>query len=240
MSILDSLLAALDCGAPVRDIRLGVFHTAVVTRRAGLAASLPRDALRQSPCMVREPGDLLDRSARELVELARSDRLLEAAVGMATLNSLLEIDESACREANAAERILEHGRGRDVAVVGHFPFLPKVREAARNLWIIEKNPRDGDRPADEAGHWLPQADVVAITGTALTNHTLDGLLAHCRPDAYVILLGDSAPLSPILFEHGVNAVAGTVVDDPETALRCVSQGATYRQIRGIRRLVMER
>lgn len=238
MTILDHLISTLDVDTPVRDIRLGVFHTAVLTRRCGLAASLPRDALRQTPPMVREPGQLLDWTAEALVGLARSEHLLEAAMGMATLNSLLEVDETACQELNASELILEKGRDRNVVVVGHFPFLPKVRDIARNLWVLEKNPREGDHPAEQAGEWIPQADVVAITGTTLTNHTLESLLPLCRPDAFVILLGDTAPLSPILFDYGITAISGTVVDEPDVVLRHISQGATYRQIRGIRRLTL--
>lgn len=238
MTILDHLISTLDVDTPVRDIRLGVFHTAVLTRRCGLAASLPRDALRQTPPMVREPGHLLDWTAEALVGLARSDHLLEAAMGMATLNSLLEVDETACQELNASELILEKGRDRNVVVVGHFPFLPKVRDIARNLWVLEKNPREGDHPAEQAGEWIPQADVVAITGTTLTNHTLESLLPLCRPEAFVILLGDTAPLSPILFDYGITAISGTVVDEPDVVLRHISQGATYRQIRGIRRLTL--
>ncbi|MDY0144563.1 MAG: DUF364 domain-containing protein [Kiritimatiellia bacterium] len=238
MTILDHLISTLDVDTPVRDIRLGVFHTAVLTRRCGLAASLPRDALRQTPPMVREPGQLLDWTAEALVGLARSEHLLEAAMGMATLNSLLEVDETACQELNASELILEKGRDRNVVVVGHFPFLPKVRDIARNLWVLEKNPREGDHPAEQAGEWIPQADVVAITGTTLTNHTLESLLPLCRPEAFVILLGDTAPLSPILFDYGITAISGTVADQPEVVLRHISQGATYRQIRGIRRLTL--
>lgn len=238
MKILEQLIAALDGNAPVRDIRQGVFHTAVVTRHCGLAASLPRDALRQTPPLVKDAGALLDKSAAELVRLAYSDSLLEAAIGMATLNSLLDVDEAACREMNAAELIMEKGRDRRVAVVGHFPFLPKVREAARELWVIEKNPREGDLGEAAAARFLPQADVVALTGTSLTNHTLEGLLALCRPEAFVILLGDTAPLSPVLFDYGVDAIAGTRVVDVAAALRGVSQGANYRQIRGVRRLTL--
>ena len=238
MTILDHLISTLDVDTPVRDIRLGVFHTAVLTRRCGLAASLPRDALRQTPPMVREPGQLLDWTAEALVGLARSEHLLEAAMGMATLNSLLEVDETACQELNASELILEKGRDRNVVVVGHFPFLPKVRDIARNLWVLEKNPREGDHPAEQAGEWIPQADVVAITGTTLTNHTLESLLPLCRPEAFVILLGDTAPLSPILFDYGITAISGTVADQPDVVLRHISQGATYRQIRGIRRLTL--
>lgn len=238
MKILDHLISVLDVGAPVQDVRQGVFHTAVVTRHGGLAATLPRDALRQAPPLVKESGSLLDRTPAELVAMARSDSILEAAIGMATLNSLLEIDESVCREWNAAELILEKGKGRNVAVVGHFPFLPKVREAAHNLWVIEKNPHEGDLGEDQAGQFIPQADVVAITGTSLTNHTLESLLALCRPAAFVVLLGDTAPLSPVLFEYGVDAISGTRVVEPEVVLRHVSQGANFRQIRGVRRLTL--
>jgi len=44
----------------------------------------------------------------------------------------------------------------------------------------------------------------------------------------------------VLFDYGVSAISGTRVIDPETVLRCVSQGATFRQIRGVRLLTMER
>lgn len=233
-------MSTLDFSASVEDIRIGMFHTAVVTRRCGLAASLPRDALRQAPPLVRTPGFLEDRSVEELARLAYSDSILEAAVGMATVNSLMTVDPEACRELNAAELILQKGEGRSVAVVGHFPFLSRVREKARRLWVIEKNPKEGDFPEDAADALIPQADVVGITGTALTNHTLEHLLALCSPRAYVVLLGDTAPLSPLFFEYGVDAVCGTIVVDIVQALRCVSQGATFRQIQGTKRLSFQK
>lgn len=85
---------------------------------------------------------------------------------------------------------------------------------------------------------MPQADVVAITGTAFTNHTIDRLLTLCSPKAFVIVLGDTSPLSPVLFEHRVDAISGTRVVDPDLVMRCVSEGANYRQIKGIRQLTM--
>jgi hypothetical protein len=42
MGILDDLMSTLDVSASVEDIRVGMFHTAVLTRRCGLAASMPR------------------------------------------------------------------------------------------------------------------------------------------------------------------------------------------------------
>ena len=67
MKILDHVISTLDLNASVRDIRQGVFHTGVLSRHCGLAATLPKDALRQSPPMVKEPGHLLDRTPEELV-----------------------------------------------------------------------------------------------------------------------------------------------------------------------------
>ena len=240
MRILDDLISTLDFDAPVRDIRQGVFHTGVLSRHCGLAATLPRDALRQRPPLVKESGSLLERSARELTELVYSESILEAAIGMATLNSLLDVDEKTLIELNAADLILERGEGKRVAIVGHFPFVPKVRQKAEKLWVIEKNPNEGDLPETEADRLLPQADVVAITGTALTNHSLEGLLRVCKPTAFVILLGDTVPLSPVLFDYGPEALSGTRVTVPALALQCISQGANFRQIKGTKRLTMMR
>ncbi len=238
MKVLDDLVATLNTDAKVRDIRMGLFHTAVVTRNCGLAATLPRDALRQEQPSVGEPGHLLEKNALELVRMAYSDNILEAAIGMAAVNSLLEVDEAKCRELNASQLIAERGKGKKVAIVGHFPFVPRLREAADELWVTEKNPREGDFTEDEAENLIPRADVIGITGTAFTNHTIERLLKLCRPDAYVVIIGDTAPLSPVLFDHGINAISGTKVIDPQLALNCVSQGATYQQIKGIRKLTM--
>ena len=232
MKILGDLVSILDFNAPVEDIRQGVFHTGVLTRYCGLAATLPRDALKQEGPLVKSPGFLLNKTPRDLAQMAHSESILEAAIGMATINSLLEVDLDSCIELNAAELILKKGEGKKVAIVGHFPFIPRLREKAKTLWVIEKNPRQGDFSEEEADRLIPQADVVAITGTSLTNHTLDHLLRLCNTESYIVMLGDTVPLCPVLFDYGVHALSGTRVIDADLALRCISQGANFRQIKG--------
>ena len=234
MTIIDDLLAALTGDSPVREVRIGAFWTAVVLEdgHCGLASALRGDDHHhhgQNP--VRGAGHLHERSAWELAELARSDSLLEASIGLAAINALLDVDEEACVEMNAEQVILEQGTGKDVVVVGHFPFIPRVREAARQLWVLEKRPGEGDLPAEAAPKVIPQADVVAITGTSLINHTFEELIKLCRPGAFVLVLGPTTPLSPVLFDHGVDVISGTLVTDPETVLQYVSQGASFRQIK---------
>ena len=239
MKILDDLLSTLNFEVGVRDIRQGPFQTAVVTRHCGLASTPHDQGHHQDAAPVKEAGILMGKGALEIAQMAFSSSLLEAAIGMATINSLLEIDEGRCVALNAGDLLAKKGEGKKVAIIGHFPFVSKLRQVAKELWVIEQHPREGDFAESEAASLVPQADVVGITGMAFTNHTIDGLLSLCRPEAYVIILGPTAPLSPILFNHGIDAVSGTKVVDPEAVLRCVSQGATFRQLTGIRLLTME-
>ncbi len=236
--ILKDILASLNHDAEIKDIRVGIFHTAVLTRNCGLAASLPKDALKQSSPLVASPGFLMDRTARELTDMVFSESILEAAIGMACINSLIDIDESRCSELNASEIIAEKGRGKNLAIIGHFPFIPKIREIVRNLWVIEKNPQPGDYPEEKAKEFIPEADILAITGTAITNHTIEELLKLKNKNTYTVVLGDSAILSPVLFDYGVDAIAGTKVLNPDLVLKCISQGANFRQVKGIKKLIM--
>ena len=238
MKILDDLLATLNMEASVEDIRQGPFQTAVLTRHCGLASTPHDPGPHHSRTAVKEAGLLLEKDARALSHMAESESLLEAAIGMATINSLLEVNDEECLELNAGKLIAEKGKDKRVAIVGHFPFIPELRKAVKELWVIEKNPHEGDFTEDEAERLIPQADVVGITGTAFTNHTIEQLLELCNPRAYVVILGDTAPLSSILFDYGIDAISGTKVVDPILVLRCVSEGATYRQIKGIRQLTI--
>jgi uncharacterized protein (DUF4213/DUF364 family) len=157
---------------------------------------------------------------------------LEASIGVAAINSLLDVDEERCVELNAEAWLAERGRGKRVAIAGSFPFVPRLRDKVGQLWVLERHPSEGELFSDEASRVLPQADVVAITGTALINHTLDGLLALCREHSAVMVLGPSTPLSPVLFDYGVDVVSGTQVVDVDLVLKLISQGATFRQVKG--------
>jgi hypothetical protein len=240
VKIINDLLATLDYEALVRDVRQGPFQTAVLTRNCGLASTPHDPGPHHSKSPVKEAGLLTDKSARELAHMAKSPIPHEAAIGMATINSLIEVDEERCLELNADDLLAKEGESKRVAIVGHFPFVPWLRRVVKELWVIERNPREGDCPEAEAESLIPQADVVGITGTAFTNHTIEHLLSLCKPEAYVVILGGTAPLSPVLFDYGIDAICGTVVTSPETVLRCVSQGATFRQLRGVRLLTMMR
>jgi hypothetical protein len=242
LKIINDLLTALDYQATLKDIRLGPFWTAVLTRNCGLASTphAPDHHITDLPAPVKDAGHLMEKSALGLARMARSESGLEAAIGMATINSLIEIEEARCIDLNAADLIEEQGRDKRVAIVGHFPFVKKLRETTKELWVIEKHPGETDLAESEAENIIPKANVVAITGSAFVNHTIEDLLTLCEPKAFVIVLGPSTPLSPILFDYGIDVISSTKVIEPETVLRHVSQGATFRQMKGVRLLTMKR
>jgi len=81
--------------------------------------------------------------------------------------------------------------------------------------------------------------VVGITGTSFINHTVEKLLNLCR-GGFVVVIGPTSPLSPVLFDYGVDVIAGTKVVDAGKAIRCLSEGAMFRQIEGVELVTMKR
>jgi hypothetical protein len=145
---------------------VGAFWTAVVLDtdppRCGLASTLRGETHHEGP-PIPNAGRLTEQRGRELAEWLRSSSTLEASIGMAAFNALLEPcpelvegrDRVACTEANAEKVILERGAGRRVVIVGHFPFVERVRQAAAECWVVELHPRSGDVPAARAADMLP-------------------------------------------------------------------------------------
>jgi len=237
LKILDDLVLSLKGDDfPVKSVHTCVFWTAVISKHCGLSSTF-RDEGPSHDRGVRDVGNLTRKKALELAEYAKSKSLLEASIGMATINSLIDIEESRCIEKNAFEIILEKGKEKNVAIVGHFPWIPKLRGRVKNLWVLEQRVREGDLPAKEADKILPECDVVGITGTSFINHTLEGLLALCKK-SYVVLIGPTSPLSPVLFDYGIEAISGSKVVDTEKLIRSIREGATFKEVTGVRLLTL--
>ena len=240
MKVIRDILATLNMDASIKDLCQGPFQTAVATRSCGLAATPHGSGDHQNNVPVDDVGYLMEKGILELAKMAQSFKLFEAAIGMATINSLLDVNEQSCVDVNGGDLLITKGMNKRVALIGHFPFVSKLREASKCLWVIEQKPQEGDVADSEAENLIPQAEVVGITGSAFINHTIEHLLALCNSKAYVVILGATTPLSPVLFDYGVNAISGTKVTNSELVLQYIRQGATFRQLRGIRLLTMER
>lgn len=246
MGIYEGLLGEVKDGRVV-DVRVGIHWTAVVVEaegqeRCGLASTVQSDHGHSGQPEVMNAGRLAAFTARELAALVHSELPTEASVGMAALNALLPQRTQDWVECNAEEVIARNGAGKTVVIVGRFPFIPRLAEQVGKLIVLEQHPEGDELPPEAAARVLPAADVVAITGMTLANHTLEGLLALCRPQSVVLILGPSTPLSPVLYDYGIDLLSGSVVVDVDPVMRALEQGGNFRQLHqaGVRLVTMHR
>jgi uncharacterized protein (DUF4213/DUF364 family) len=224
---------------PVRKIIIGVHWTLVSSKYCGLGSTMVGEGP-HGHSQIRDVGVLHKKSTQELAQWILSDNLLEASIGIAALNSLLDVDESQMEQVNAAEVISRESKDKNLVVVGHFPFVERMKSIAKNCWVIEKRPYGDDFPEKAANEYIPQAHVIAITGTAFINHTMDSVLSLCRPGSLVMVLGPSTPLSPLLFEYGISFLSGSHIIDEDAAVITIQQGAIFPQVKGVQLVTMSK
>ncbi len=208
---------------PLRRAVAGRVLVAVEGRRVGLCANVAGEVF--SPPRQATLHGLLDGLAMTGLD-HRAACLAVAAAG-----ALLPPPDVARQKAQ--DLILERGKGRHVAVVGHFPFVERMGPAFASFSVLELTPRPGDLPASETARVLGRAQVAAVTASALVNGTLGGLLDACAPEAFVVLAGPSAPFASCLFDFGIDVVAGCLVRDAGTVLAGVAEGSAFRTLSGV-------
>ena len=235
MKLLQNLLSTVKF-EDILKVRIGLHWTAVVIQKngidyCGLASTVWEGHDHTSEPRIEKAGKLENMSGRELAELALSSNLTLRSVGIASLNAQLQPQlADDWIEANAGKILAENGKNKRMVMVGRFPFTEGLRAKVKELDVLEQMPGPDDLPASQAQEVIPKADVVAITGMTLINHTLEDLLKLCQPGAFVMVLGPSTPLSPILFKYGVNLLSGAIVEKIEPVMRVVTQGGNFRQV----------
>ncbi len=122
--------------------------------------------------------------------------------------------------------------------MGHFPFNERLRKEAKQFTEIGIEHGIGDAPFSEAPTILPAADVAIISANTIVNQTMDNLLGLTKNCSFVAIHGVSTILSPIFFRYGVHALLGTIVDDVETVIRNISEGAALNHLPGLTQVAM--
>jgi uncharacterized protein (DUF4213/DUF364 family) len=60
-----------------------------------------------------------------------------------------------------------------------------------------------------------------------------------HPEAKVMLLGPSTPLTPVLFDFGVDLLSGVQVVDIAATLASVEASVNFRKMKGVRRVTLQ-
>ncbi len=220
----------------VTDVRIGLGYTAVQldTGDVGLAYTFRSEAGHSCTAM-EMAGELSGKPAVELLGFIRQGDAISSAVGLATLNALLQ-------------RRISRGSGEDfldlvglrpgetVGMVGFFgPVIPVIKKAGCELFIFEKELERGRGlyPPSEIPDKLPHCAVVILSATTLINHTFDAVITHVKKARAVVMLGPSTPLIPeVMGKYGVTLLAGMRVVDSQRVLQIVSEAGGTQKLRG--------
>jgi uncharacterized protein (DUF4213/DUF364 family) len=175
-------------------------------------------------------GSLVGCSALETAGRLESWEPLEASLGLAALNSLIEPQG---RAGSVNEIILEAVAGRTAAVIGRFPFNAEVAAQASRIYFFETDPKGDELPPFAVEEILPKVDVAVISATALINKSLPRLLELSRR-AFSVVLGPSTPMNSVLFRYGADLLGGVRVVDADALMGSLAQGVKkFGRIEGI-------
>jgi len=222
--LYDKLIEAIPENIFVEEVVCGKTWTAVLSSEGsiGLAMTTPVETLPQSG---EEPVGM---SLRRAAEKVKSWNFIEAGIGMAAINAFYNSTErmSRYKTEQGDTRFCTYELpidGRKMCMIGALRYPPELFKNAERLVVLERNLVDGTYPDSACEYFVPESDLVLITGSAFINKTIPRLLELAK-DADVIITGPSAPMSFELLKYGVRRVAGLVITDNKACLDFVASG----------------
>ncbi len=223
-SLYDTIIDNIDPGTVVeRTVSGERWSAAAGGNRLGMAMATEGDSI--APMF---PAGFAGMDVKEIAPAIKSWNLHEASLALSAVNLCCNTPERmealGCIEPfkNYCTAGLDLKR-KTVAAVGHLHLTEEIRREAKQIYIIERAPREGDYPDSACDLILPQCDIVIITGATIINKTLPHLLSLCR-NACTILIGPSVPMCPELLEHGIDRLAGMAVTDPAAMEKKIAAG----------------
>ena len=155
---------------------------------------------------------------------------------MISLASINAICQHVIRETNFALDsatdslgLMSVSTGDRIGMVGLFSGLIKtIKKAGAELVVIEKNERLIQKfpnlPITLDATKLRTCNRILCTSTTILNNSLDEILAHCSPNAFVSIIGPTAGYFPDpLFARGVDVVGGRVVKNGALFLHLLAE-----------------
>lgn len=219
--LYDRLIENIDPNARAERVCQGNWRAFVESDGNAGLASLLRGCPGSTPAAALS--DYEGMSLREMAALCKSWDPLESALGIAAMNAWYnrremleaagaEIFSAGMKQGDAFRTLLPRIKGKKVATIGHFRGVRELYQEHCELYIFEREPKEGDLPDAAEEYLLQEMDVVFTTGMTFTNKTLPRILQLAQ-NAYVVLTGPSVPMCPLLQNFGVDLLSGTVVLD---------------------------
>jgi uncharacterized protein len=223
------VIGAFFTGVKLSDGSGGISYTPTADLHKG-SRSLPTAAERTAPAPLK--------GMRVSEVLARGGSILADLVRLVTINALSSKFITGERynvvyDVDALD-LLDRNKLGKVGMVGAIvPFLKRLETIPGiDLSIVEKKPESlkaGQMrfyvPPDDAQAVLSSCDTMIVTGAAVSNGTIEGLLGYAKAGATVIVAGPTVSLLPdALFRRNVSIVSGVGVTDADAAVDMLSEG----------------
>ncbi|WP_313181280.1 DUF364 domain-containing protein [Lacrimispora sp.] len=187
-------------------------------------------------------GKLRGRSAADYLSDLDHSNILRKTLAIAALNAL----SATCWQNGAAKGYqLQTGvdafddvqipqGGKSVVVGALVPILKKLIAAQADFKVLEMDNRtlkgkelEHYAHPEDASSYIPEADLLVITGVTVLNDTLPDLLNMIKPGAQVIVTGPTASMLPdAFFQRGVTTMGGVLVTKPDEVLDIISEGGS--------------
>ncbi|MEX2617811.1 MAG: DUF364 domain-containing protein [Alphaproteobacteria bacterium] len=172
-----------------------------------------------------DPGGYRGRDLASLAAMVDSDNVFETAIAIAAANAFHNRYDLTGSRKNGLD-LIPNG-GSDTVIVGRFPGIDQRIPEAR---VIEREPGPNDYPESAAEILLPECRHLIVTASTMLDGALPRLLS-LAPQAYTILLGPGTPMAATLFEHGIDALSGLIVDDIDALSQAVIEGGAVRAMK---------
>ena len=218
----DTLLRNLPDSLTVKKMVHGVSWTAAVLSdgRCGVAMHTSGEGTpRMFPTLEGLP-------LNEAAHAVLSWNMEEASEAFAAVNAFYNTQDCGYLDEDAKTLDGVQIAGRTIGMIGHMighsNMTAELLAPAKKLYIMDREEKPGALPDSASEFYLPECDLVIITGSAAINKTLPRLLELSR-NAEVVLAGPRVSCCPALLELGIARLNGRIITQPEAMLAAIPE-----------------
>lgn len=229
--LYDHLIDSIPEGLVIEDAFISEYRSLVKAGDFYGLGSMAKKGSRQPE----RGGRVIGLPLREVASYIKSWNPYEAALGHAAINAWYNSPDAARAagivlnpRANMEDRQNDPFitcqntiRGKKVAIMGHFPYIEQLIEPICELSIFEDTEDDNSYFADTypyaaCEYMFPEQDVIFLPSHTFSSRTLPRLL-ELSAGAYLILVGPTTPMTPLLFDFGIDNLSGFIIMDGKKA-----------------------
>ncbi|MGC9114846.1 MAG: Rossmann-like domain-containing protein [Fervidicoccaceae archaeon] len=213
-------------GQRIRRVAIGAGYTYVELDDggAGVSYSNREGGIRQGL-----PGNLENMRVDDALQYLLSGRGLEVSFGLAATNALVNRERPELLQRDAL--VEEELDPNDVVVlVGYFPsYVRRLKDRVKKVYVLEILEL-ASRDVEVYPWWaysrvFSDATRIYMTGTTISNHTVNYILPSSIHIEHKFIIGPSTPMIENPFaKYKVEGLSGSIISNRELCFKIVSQG----------------